>query len=540
MTITKGIIFLLFCLLINSSSDFSITGSVSEGIKIEKKVQPAKVPGKIYKLEIEDGNGHSSFVESDTPTFHVPSHFGQYLTSRFLLLNATFYASDCDFMDTVQCSYYRKKINVNYDEKAQLLCGDMPKIEGIKLRCVVSEGVTPNFGGDITEKIKKLITLAEATGIGNYFPEGEYRISSSLIVKNSAHFIGSPLGKTIFKFIEYGGFIGNTDFDSTGSNVMIANIYFDAMNIVFKGAKHGIIIKNNVFYKTLTTQIELHGLNHKVIGNIMVNGQVRRKIIALKTESVDGVLIEDNFIGNYVANDEACRMLSSRTCYLLNKLRNFEFIFIDRFAGEFRTGWYSDKLSRNIVFKGNYISGTDHISMFDRHMENIIYLKNNVNVDIVGNYFTGWTSGIRGGIMIQDCQSTVVASNIFNHEEIHARCFTTSNPGLFDTFIFNNKFINSPIDYYQTNLDNPLKYTKIRKFIVFKNEFIGLEDKILIGGVKTNSKAEFINSPHHFRNGNRVQTKEFTEKSKLEVIGMIPQNKIKKYLGMKLPNVLEN
>lgn len=271
---------------------------------------------------------------------------------------------------------------------------------------VIDFGATPNDGTDDTVAIRKAIEEAAKQGKALVFPEGEFRISQTVEVREG----GSYYGPGIIRWTGGGGAAFKVPGDA--NNILINGLTFVGRGIWFNNKHNNVTIINNVFRDIRGgSQMEGSGVfaNGGLTNSLIQNNQffnVSRDGVWINT-TAGGTIIDSNYFDTV---HEAIHVWSNYGTDI--KFTNNVGVRLERMGIEFQgydghnsivanntfTDWrkelvYHDSFALSIMNKGSNIKVVDNqLSGYGNNPVGIEFAGHNGVVS--GNIVTGFREGM--------------------------------------------------------------------------------------------------------------------------------------------------
>jgi Pectate lyase superfamily protein len=383
-----------------------------------------------------------------------------------------------------------------------------------------NEGVCPDTGEDLAEKLDALFDKSHAMQKGIYFPEGVYLTSKDAIMKSHNSLRGAMSG-TVFRGISASGnavMFGDATYENTVTNLSIRNIIFDNARVHFYGRKTNINVSYNVFINTVTAtdmaQLTCSTNAYVIKGNVFMRGRGYAGVGLSTYGNAPGLVVEQNFLGSVTDIDAATPWIDGETQAILATLlerREAGLMTFDDAQGDFVAGWYSTSNLRKGVFRKNFFTGSKEMFLYnpatgeeDIQRDHNIYIKQYDQVEVVQNYFAGWPGDHPSGqLKFRNAKGLVFAGNYLLGTSFNARPYNTvADQWLImqDTYIFNNYLDDGIISYWQNFVDSEVEAIRVENYLVFANEFINREatEAFITSPARTFSADQFLCAENRF------------------------------------------
>lgn len=416
----------------------------------------------------------------------------------------------------------------------------MPTIPNGTLTCAPDVGITPDTGAEISAMINSAL-VQHPNGL--YFPAGEYIINSDISLGVGNNIIGSKDGITHFKSTntDRSPKIGQPVYGVAARDFSIKNIIMDNIAIYFYGVQKDIEISNNAIINTVDTAPQLAVSHYRFLisGNLLMRDE-KHPGQGLSTYYNNNVIVENNLVGE-ISDDKlipVMNYLKPDVYLLINKIKLLaknNKIKLSADQGNYVDGWYATSGLSNSIFMGNIIIGntkecfvlaSDGSCSLGR--DHVTYIKEYTNVDVINNYYSGWSDDSSGQIKFRNASYLYFAGNYIDKGvEFDARPYDNSAVMKMDhTFIFNNVFADGPVSYWQNFADTADKYIDANNFVVFGNKF-NAKDRTLtyISATANSTHGEFLESENTFPDGSPVKTSYFANVDLTTAQGRLPTDK---------------
>lgn len=360
------------------------------------------------------------------------------------------------------------------------------KNPGHGLTALVNDGNTNN-----TVALQAIFNYVAGRGRVVYFPPGKYLIESDVTIKNDTRVYGSRRGISLIKTAASEA--RKTKFASTEGDIRVSYLFFDGVNVGFKGRNSKIFVSKCVFF--LSSRPTSRNVKGSIVNFLKTVTPVRYSTNALgwsvflrdkfafgkgaEFNNASGIKIRHNIFGLDLGNldwiDTELRANYWRNIKLKISYLKTQFNLSNDqgyFKTAINTGFTNDTLITNNIFNGspnfrscqNYQQGPPDPKRC--HLDHVVYLKGFYRMKFLKNYARGWSMDPSGGIKVRNGQNVVIARNyidgtgilLYTHIKANAGVQRHLYKGLKDALIYGNYIVERRSNFSACNRTTGISY----------------------------------------------------------------------------------